>query len=70
MPNEMPHWTKPGLPAPSRPARLRALLHTPDLAFIMEAHSGLSAKIVEEAGFCRHLGIRPGDFGNARPEGQ
>ncbi|MGI3776344.1 MAG: phosphoenolpyruvate mutase, partial [Janthinobacterium lividum] len=36
---------------PSRPARLRALLQAPELAFIMEAHSGLSAKIVEEAGF-------------------
>jgi len=35
----------------TRPARLRSLLLSPDLAFIMEAHSGLSAKIVEEAGF-------------------
>ena len=34
-----------------RPARLRGLLTQPELAFIMEAHSGLSAKIVEEAGF-------------------
>ncbi len=39
------------LPAMSRPARLRSLLMSPGLAFIMEAHSGLSAKIVEEAGF-------------------
>ncbi len=38
-------------PGPSRPAMLRALLERPELAFIMEAHSGLSAKIVEEAGF-------------------
>ena len=37
--------------SPSRPARLSALLHSPDLSFLMEAHSGLSAKIVEEAGF-------------------
>lgn len=36
---------------PSRPARLRALLDSPALSFLMEAHSGLSAKIVEEAGF-------------------
>ena len=35
----------------SRPARLRALLDAPELSFLMEAHSGLSAKIVEEAGF-------------------
>ncbi len=39
------------LPVTSRPARLRALLDSPDLSFLMEAHSGLSAKIVEEAGF-------------------
>ncbi len=38
-------------PSASRPARLRALLDAPDLGFLMEAHSGLSAKIVEEAGF-------------------
>ena len=30
---------------------LRALLSGPGLSFIMEAHSGLSAKVVEEAGF-------------------
>ena len=36
---------------PSRAARLRGLLRSPALAFIMEAHNGLSAKIVEEAGF-------------------
>ncbi|HEY0206944.1 MAG TPA: phosphoenolpyruvate mutase [Acetobacteraceae bacterium] len=35
----------------ARPARLRALLEGPGLSFIMEAHSGLSAKVVEEAGF-------------------
>ena len=38
-----------------RPARrttaLRELLTSADLRFLMEAHSGLSAKIVEEAGF-------------------
>ena len=31
--------------------RLRALLASPELEFLMEAHNGLSAKIVEEAGF-------------------
>ncbi len=36
---------------PSRPAALAALLRSPELSFLMEAHSGLSAKIVEEAGF-------------------
>ena len=52
----MPHDTET-LAAPghagslSRTARLRSLLVSPDLSFIMEAHSGLSAKIVEEAGF-------------------
>ena len=35
----------------SRPEALRALLSDPALAFLMEAHSGLSAKVVEEAGF-------------------
>ena len=36
---------------PTRAARLRGLLHSPQLEFIMEAHNGLSARIVEEAGF-------------------
>ena len=31
---------------------LRHAIEGPELAFLMEAHSGLSAKIVEEAGFC------------------
>ena len=35
----------------SRFARLRALIEGPGLSFLMEAHSGLSAKLVEEAGF-------------------
>ena len=38
-------------PTPSKAARLRGLLRSPALSFIMEAHNGLSAKIVEEAGF-------------------
>jgi len=36
---------------PSKFARLRHMLRTPELSFVMEAHNGLSAKIVEEAGF-------------------
>ncbi|MCI0400204.1 MAG: phosphoenolpyruvate mutase [Gammaproteobacteria bacterium] len=35
----------------SRSAQLRALLESPELEFIMEAHNGISARIVEEAGF-------------------
>jgi phosphoenolpyruvate phosphomutase len=34
-----------------RPARLRTLIESPSLSFLAEAHSGLSARIVEEAGF-------------------
>src|SRR5207302_1732671 len=41
--------------APSLTARrcaaLRRELTSPDLSFLMEAHDGLSAKLVEEAGF-------------------
>ena len=35
----------------SRASRLRALIESPELTFLMEAHNGLSARIVEEAGF-------------------
>ena len=35
----------------SKATRLRSLLLSPELTFLMEAHDGLSAKIVEEAGF-------------------
>ena len=38
-------------PKPSKAARLRALLQSPRLEFILEAHNGLSATIVERAGF-------------------
>ena len=34
-----------------RTSRLRQLLLQPELSFLMEAHNGLSAKVVEEAGF-------------------
>ena len=37
--------------APSKAARLRAMLTSPELEFLMEARNGLSAKIVGEAGF-------------------
>jgi phosphoenolpyruvate phosphomutase len=42
---------RPRLAARSRAAALRAELTSPELSFLMEAHDGLSAKIVEEAGF-------------------
>ena len=51
MPNDIQPLTARHLPRASQPARLRSMLLSPELAFIMEAHSGLSAKIVEEAGF-------------------
>jgi phosphoenolpyruvate phosphomutase len=35
----------------SKATRLRSLVQGPQLAFLMEAHNGLSARIVEEAGF-------------------
>ena len=40
-----------GTTAADKAAALRGLLKSADLSFIMEAHDGLSAKIVEEAGF-------------------
>src|SRR4051812_5619416 len=40
-----------GAAKPSRFARLRAELLSSELSFLMEAHNGLSAKLVEEAGF-------------------
>lgn len=40
-----------GRPSRSRCAALRAEMRSPFLTFLMEAHSGLSAKIVEETGF-------------------
>src|SRR6201994_2737904 len=35
----------------SRSAKLRRMLQSPELEFLMEAHNGLSARIVREAGF-------------------
>jgi phosphoenolpyruvate phosphomutase len=34
-----------------RASRLRTLIESPELTFLMEAHNGLSARVVEEAGF-------------------
>jgi len=42
---------EPVLPPASRSARLRQMLVSDELEFIMEAHNGLSARIVREAGF-------------------
>ncbi len=36
---------------PSKASRFRAMLNSKNLEFLMEAHNGLSAKIVEETGF-------------------
>lgn len=37
--------------ATQKTKQLKRMLHSPELSFLMEAHSGLSAKLVEEAGF-------------------
>jgi phosphoenolpyruvate phosphomutase len=37
--------------AQTRSAKLRQMLHSAELEFLMEAHNGLSARIVREAGF-------------------
>jgi phosphoenolpyruvate phosphomutase len=42
---------RPAEPARSRSQKLRAMLDSPELEFLMEAHNGLSARIVKEAGF-------------------
>ncbi len=42
--------TKPNI-APTRAAKLRQMLQSAELEFLMEAHNGLSARIVREAGF-------------------
>lgn len=51
--NEISRTASPFPPTdtPSKFAALRAEILSPTLSFLMEAHSGLSAKIVEEAGF-------------------
>ena len=48
----LPVAQREATPAPvTRFAALRRQIAAPDLAFLMEAHNGLSAKIVEETGF-------------------
>jgi phosphoenolpyruvate phosphomutase len=39
------------VPDANKCSQLRALLQSPQLEFLMEAHNGISARIVEEAGF-------------------
>jgi phosphoenolpyruvate phosphomutase len=41
----------PAAVAPTRSSQLRRMLLSPELEFLMEAHNGLSARIVREAGF-------------------
>ena len=36
---------------PKKTTRLKQMIQSPGLSFLMEAHNGLSAKIAEEAGF-------------------
>jgi phosphoenolpyruvate phosphomutase len=43
-----PTWQHPGR---KKSAQLRRLIERPGLDFLMEAHNGLSARVVEEAGF-------------------
>lgn len=49
--NDQPTSFATPTPGLSRATLLRNAIEGPELAFLMEAHSGLSAKIVEEAGF-------------------
>jgi phosphoenolpyruvate phosphomutase len=48
--NAHPHKAQPHN-AQARSAKLRQMLHSAELEFLMEAHNGLSARIVREAGF-------------------
>jgi phosphoenolpyruvate phosphomutase len=49
--NDSPLKAERGRGAMTRSEKLRAMLQSPDLEFLMEAHNGLSARIVREAGF-------------------
>ncbi len=51
VPDIHPQPPRPTHAPAARAQALRRMLHEPALSFLMEAHSGLSAKIVEEAGF-------------------
>jgi phosphoenolpyruvate phosphomutase len=50
-PSSIRDQTRRRAAAPSRTAKLRGMLHSPELEFLMEAHNGLSARIVKEAGY-------------------
>jgi phosphoenolpyruvate phosphomutase len=45
------HFPKAATAFESRSSKLRQMLLSPELEFLMEAHNGLSARIVREAGF-------------------
>jgi phosphoenolpyruvate phosphomutase len=47
----LPHDRRTESGGATRSAKLRAMLTSPQLEFLMEAHNGLSARIVREAGF-------------------
>ncbi|MDB4993989.1 MAG: Phosphoenolpyruvate phosphomutase [Myxococcaceae bacterium] len=49
----MPHDGKTAVKptATKKTTRLKQMIQSPELSFLMEAHNGLSAKVVEEAGF-------------------
>ncbi len=51
MPENVTQLKQPQPERMSKAAQFRQMLTSPDLEFIMEAHNGLSAKIVEETGF-------------------
>jgi phosphoenolpyruvate phosphomutase len=48
--SQFPHLRNPEY-MKAKTTQLKEMLCSPDLSFLMEAHNGLSAKIVEEAGF-------------------
>jgi 2-methylisocitrate lyase-like PEP mutase family enzyme len=45
------HMDESATAVTTKAARFRQLLQSPNLDFLLEAHNGLSAKVVEEAGF-------------------
>jgi phosphoenolpyruvate phosphomutase len=48
---DFPSAAEQGRSAVTRTEKLRSMLQSPELEFLMEAHNGLSARIVREAGF-------------------
>ena len=49
--NDSPLEAERGRSTVTRSETLRMMLQSPELEFLMEAHNGLSARIVREAGF-------------------